>query len=127
MIRQLRPCFFGLVLITLLPTVLCAGEFVTEPPPIWRDASPSDAESELDRVSRAYVRLANEARPAIVQIRVAAPSEAQTGVKNQPQGSTRAPDSSSTRTGTFSPRNTSSTKQRKSRFALPICSGFRRS
>ncbi len=87
MIRQLRPCFFGLVLITLLPTVLCAGEFVTEPPPIWRDASPSDTESELDRVSRAYVRLANEARPAIVQIRVAALSEAPTSVKNQPQGS----------------------------------------
>jgi serine protease Do len=88
MIRQLRPCLFGFVLITLLPAVLCAGELVTEPSPIWRDAPQNDAESELDRVSRAYVRLANEARPAVVQIRVAAPSEAQTGVKNQqPQGS----------------------------------------
>jgi len=87
MIPRLRPCSFGLVLITLLPTVLRAGEIATEPPPIWRDASSSDAESELDRVSRAYVRLADEARPAIVQIRVAPLSEAQTGVKNQPQGS----------------------------------------
>jgi serine protease Do len=87
MIRQLRPCLFGLVLITLLPAALYAGELGIEPPPIWRDASPSDAESELDRVSRAYIRLANEARPAIVQIRVAALSEAQAGVKNQPQGS----------------------------------------
>jgi serine protease Do len=87
MIRQLRPWFFGLAIITLLPTVLRAGELDTEPPAIWRDASPSDAESELDRVSRAYVRLANEVRPAIVQIRVAVLSEAQTGVKNQPQGS----------------------------------------
>jgi serine protease Do len=86
MIRQLRPCFFGLFLITLLPAALYAGELATEPP-IWRDASPSDAESELDRVSRAYVRLANQARPAIVQIRATALSEAQTGVKNQPQGS----------------------------------------
>jgi serine protease Do len=87
MIRRLRPCFFGFVIITLLPAVLPAAEVATEPPTIWRDASPSDAESELDRVSRAYVRLANEARPAIVQIRVAALSEPQTAVKNQPQGS----------------------------------------
>lgn len=87
MIRQPRPCFFGLVLITLLPTALCASELAIDPAPIWRDASPNDAESELDRVSRAYVRLANEARPSVVQIRVAVLSEAQTGVKNQPQGS----------------------------------------
>jgi serine protease Do len=87
MIRQLRSYFFGLILITLLPAFLGAGEPATEPPPIWRDASPSDVESELDRVSRAYIRLANEVRPAIVQIRVAALNETQTGVKNQPQGS----------------------------------------
>jgi serine protease Do len=88
MIRQLRPCLFGVVLITLLPKVLCASELVTAPSPIWRDAPQNDVESELDRVSRAYVSLANEARPAVVQIRVAAQSEAQIGVKNQqPQGS----------------------------------------
>jgi serine protease Do len=87
MIRRLRPCFFVLVFVTLLARVLHAAEVATEPPPIWLDASPSDVESELDRVSRAYIRLANEVRPAIVQIRVAALSEAQTSVKNQPQGS----------------------------------------
>jgi serine protease Do len=87
MIRRLRPCSFVLVFVTLLARVLHAAEVATEPPPIWLDASPSDVESELDRVSRAYIRLANEVRPAIVQIRVAALSEAQTSVKTQPQGS----------------------------------------
>ena len=33
------------------------------PSAIWRDAPQSEAESELDLVSRAYVRLANDARP----------------------------------------------------------------
>jgi serine protease Do len=86
MIRRLRPCFFVLVFITLAKA-LHAAEVATEQTPIWLDASPSDVESELDRVSRAYVRLASEARPAIVQIRVATLTEAQAGVKNQPQGS----------------------------------------
>ena len=35
----------------------------------WRDAQPS-ADSELDRLNRAFVQLADHARPAIVQIRV---------------------------------------------------------
>jgi serine protease Do len=87
MIRQRRPFFFVLIIILLLSTALHATELTTEPTPIWLDASPRDVESELDHVSRAYVRLANEVRPAIVQIRVAALNEAQTGVKNQPQGS----------------------------------------
>jgi S1-C subfamily serine protease len=45
-------------------------------------------ESELDRVSRAYVRLANDVRPAVVQIRVVPQSDPKTGFKaQQPQGS----------------------------------------
>jgi serine protease Do len=35
----------------------------------WREAQPSTGDSELDRLSRAFVGLANHARPAIVQIR----------------------------------------------------------
>ena len=35
----------------------------------WRDAQPNAADSELDRLNRAFVQLANDARPAIVQIR----------------------------------------------------------
>ena len=38
--------------------------------PIWRDAEPSVGENELDRLNRALVDLANQSRPAIVQIRV---------------------------------------------------------
>jgi len=37
--------------------------------PIWRDAEPSVGETELDRFNRALVALANQSRPAIVQIR----------------------------------------------------------
>ena len=40
--------------------------------PIWREAQPSTTESELDRLNRAMVQLADDARPAIVQIRVTA-------------------------------------------------------
>jgi serine protease Do len=36
---------------------------------VWRDAQPT-ADSELDRLNRAFVQLAEHARPAIVQIRV---------------------------------------------------------
>ena len=35
----------------------------------WRDAQPGAADSELDRLNRAFVELANHSRPAIVQIR----------------------------------------------------------
>ena len=38
--------------------------------PIWRDAPPATSETELDRLNRAFVQLANNSRPAIVQIRV---------------------------------------------------------
>jgi serine protease Do len=39
----------------------------------WREAQPSTKENELDRLNRAFVHLANESRPAIVQIRVNGP------------------------------------------------------
>ncbi len=87
--RKLRLVLFGFVVLVLLPTVAPANELTTTPPsPIWREAPQSEAESELDRVSRAYVRLANESRPAVVQIRVVVESDPKTGLKNQPpQGS----------------------------------------
>ncbi|MGE5301688.1 MAG: S1C family serine protease [Alphaproteobacteria bacterium] len=40
------------------------------PGQIWRDAPAASTETELDRLNRAFVQLANDARPAIVQIRV---------------------------------------------------------
>lgn len=38
----------------------------------WRDAQPVASESELDRLNRAFVQLARNSRPAIVQIRAGA-------------------------------------------------------
>jgi serine protease Do len=54
-------------------------------PPIWRDAEPTGGETELDRLNRVLVDLANRSRPAIVQIRVAA--QETKGVQAQAQGS----------------------------------------
>ena len=83
--RILRALFFGFI---LLPTAAPANELITPPSAIWRDAPQSESESELDRVSRAYIRLADDARPAIVQIRVVPHSDPKTGLKaQQPQGS----------------------------------------
>jgi serine protease Do len=39
----------------------------------WRDAPSPAPESELDRLSRAFVQLADQTRPAVVQVRAAAP------------------------------------------------------
>jgi serine protease Do len=44
--------------------------------PVWRDAATEDGDSELDRLNRALVRLAERSRPAIVQIRAASVPEA---------------------------------------------------
>jgi serine protease Do len=86
--RKPGPLFFGFVLVLLLPTAVPANELITPPSAIWRDALQSDTESELDRVSRAYVQLANDTRPAIVQIRVVPQSDTKAGViAQQPQGS----------------------------------------
>jgi serine protease Do len=86
--RILRALFFGFALLILLPTAAPANELITPPAAIWRDAPQSETESELDRVSRAYVRLADDARPAVVQIRVVPQSDPKTGFKaEQPQGS----------------------------------------
>src|SRR4249920_167271 len=83
--RILRALFSGFI---LLPTAAPANELITPPSAIWRDAPQSESESELDRVSRAYVLLADYARPAVVQIRVVPQSDPKTGSKaQQPQGS----------------------------------------
>lgn len=47
----------------------------------WREAQPLGSETELDRLNRAFVQLAQNSRPAIVQIRVSGAEN------NQTQGS----------------------------------------
>lgn len=68
---------FALFLLALFSGLLTTHLFAEERPersaPInWRDAEPSGSETELDRLNRAFVQLANNSRPAIVQIRVTA-------------------------------------------------------
>jgi serine protease Do len=54
----------------LWPAALPAqGHAIAAPPFIWRDAQTGDGDSELERLNRAFVQLANYSRPAIVQIR----------------------------------------------------------
>ena len=86
--RIQRAIFSSFTLLILLHAAARADELIAPTSAIWRDAPQNEAESELDLVSRAYVRLANEARPAVVQIRVAPQSDPKTGIKaQQPQGS----------------------------------------
>lgn len=59
------------LLLATLPAVLLAQDSIATTAVInWRDAQPTSGESELDRLNRAFVQLANQSRPAIVQIRV---------------------------------------------------------
>jgi serine protease Do len=59
------------LLLATLPAVLLAQDPIATTSVInWRDAQPTSGESELDRLNRAFVQLANQSRPAIVQIRV---------------------------------------------------------
>jgi serine protease Do len=81
MIGKLTPVLLGFVLVTLSTTLLHGNELAILTGPFWRDAPQTDTESELDRVSRATMRLAADARPTVVQIRVAPELVASTGVR----------------------------------------------
>jgi serine protease Do len=78
------PCLIiGLLLVSFLGSMPLRAESKHDNVSLvnWRDAQPATKETELDRLNRALVQLASEARPAIVQIRV-------TGSENsQNQGS----------------------------------------
>ena len=86
--RILTAILSSLALLILLQTAARADELIAPASAIWRDAPQNETQSELDVVSRAYVRLANDARPAVVQIRVVPQIDPKTGIKaQQPQGS----------------------------------------
>ena len=70
----------------LLPAALPAEEKLDRSSLInWREAETVDGETELDRLNRAFVQLANSSRPAIVQIRVT--GQESKGGQGQPQSS----------------------------------------
>ncbi len=74
--HAIRPILFNLVLAFGLTALAAGDELAKAPLSIWREAQPTDGESELERLNRAFVELANKARPAIVQIRVIGGPEA---------------------------------------------------
>src|SRR5215471_690453 len=125
--RVLTAILASFALLILLQTAARADEMIAPAAAIWRDAPQNEVESELDLVSRDYVRLANDARPAVVQIRVVPQSDPKTGSKaQQPQGS-RGSGFIIHPTDIFLRHNTSSIRQRRSRFVSRISSEYRRS
>ncbi len=60
-------CFVALLFLTPLTHT---GDTRASDSAIWRDPPAAGSDSELDRLNRAFVQLASEVRPAILQIRV---------------------------------------------------------
>jgi serine protease Do len=77
------PTLLTLLLATLPAVLLAQDPMATTSVINWRDAQPTSVESELDRLNRAFVQLANQSRPAIVQIRVSG-SETKTPQSQSP-------------------------------------------
>lgn len=79
----MRGLVISLLLVALTFPAILRGETKQDKSSLvhWREAQPSGSESELDRLNRAFVQLAQSSRPAIVQIRVSSPDN------NQNQGS----------------------------------------
>jgi serine protease Do len=67
------PTLLTLLLATLPAALPAQDPTATAPAIIWRDAQPTSGDSELDRLNQVFVQLANQSRPAIVQIRVTGP------------------------------------------------------
>ena len=75
----MRSLFIWLLLVSLCyPAALRAEAKLDKSSLVnWREAQPSTKETELDRLNRAFVQLATDSRPAIVQIRVSGPANSQ--------------------------------------------------
>lgn len=59
-----------------------------EPLPLWREGNGGDANPDLERLNRAFVRLADKVRPGVVQLRVSLnPPAAQDGDSQRPTSS----------------------------------------
>ena len=73
------PCLIVGLLLTLFNTTALRAESRHDNASLvnWREAQPLTTETELDRLNRAFVQLASQARPAIVQIRVTGPENSQ--------------------------------------------------
>ena len=82
-----RLILFSFLLLAFSTGLPRAEEYRKAPSPIWREAAQADGDSELERLNRAFTRLADSARPAIVQVRVTNIIQANAkGDAPQPQG-----------------------------------------
>ena len=72
----MRSIIFVIILFAVSPSLASAQLKPSSTSPFtWREAQASE-DSELDRLNRAFVQLADHARPAIVQIRVTTTQDA---------------------------------------------------
>lgn len=74
----------SIAILAQLPQTLLANDWLSKKVVTWREAEPA-GESELDRLNRAFVQLAQQARPAVAQIRVS--GQETKGNSTRPQGS----------------------------------------
>lgn len=59
------------LLVSGVATPAVRAELTPDAPfPLWHDAESVESDSDLERLSRAFVRLADKVRPAVVQVRV---------------------------------------------------------
>jgi S1-C subfamily serine protease len=64
------PGFFLICLLILFTGTLVAEELPQRPSVLWQEAASDPADPQLEGLSKAFVRLAEKVRPAVVQIRV---------------------------------------------------------
>ncbi len=76
-------------LLTFSGMVLMADEARLPSSPLWGEGGSGDADPDLDRLSKAFTRLAEKVRPAVVQVRVSLKAAADRDGESQRPASSR--------------------------------------
>ncbi|MGH7771349.1 MAG: S1C family serine protease [Candidatus Binatia bacterium] len=81
--------YVSLFLFTFSGMALLANEVGLPSSPLWREGGSGGGDPDLDRLSRAFTRLAEKVRPAVVQVRVSLKAVADTtnGESQRPRNS----------------------------------------
>ena len=84
----MRPRDFSAVisLCALFAVVLITQTVRAQPLPLWLQGDPSDADPDLERLNRSFVRLAEKVRRAVVHVRVEPTKARGSGFIIDPQG-----------------------------------------
>jgi S1-C subfamily serine protease len=84
----MRPRDFSAVisLCALFAVVLITQTVRAQPLPVWLQGDPSDADPDLERLNRSFVRLAEKVRQAVVHVRVEPTQARGSGFIIDPQG-----------------------------------------